>query len=149
MIEIIRSGDVIPYIKFVITPAETAQMPTVPYKWTSINVDIMIDNMETNEVLQEKRITNFFTTLEVESLSSGNVKRLMKAGYNSIPKILRMSKQDFGKVEGFKDKMAEKVHTGIQNKVKNASIVQIMVASNMLGRGLGGKETRSYYEYFP
>ena len=149
VIEIIRSGDVIPYIKSVITPAETAQMPTVPYKWTSTNVDIMIDNMETNEVLQEKRITNFFTTLEVESLSSGNVKRLMKAGYNSIPKILRMSKQDFGKVEGFKDKMAEKVHTGIQNKVKNASIVQIMVASNMLGRGLGEKKLAPIMNTFP
>lgn len=149
VIEIIRSGDVIPYIKSVITPAEKAQMPTVPYKWTTTNIDIMIDNMETNEVLQEKRITNFFTTLEVESLSSGNVKRLMKAGYNSIPKILRMSKQDFSKVEGFKEKMAEKVHSGIQNKVKNASIVQLMVASNTLGRGLGEKKLSPIMNAFP
>lgn len=149
VIEIIRSGDVIPYIKSVITPAEKAQMPTVPYKWTTTNIDIMIDNMETNEVLQEKRITNFFTTLEVESLSSGNVKRLMKAGYNSIPKILRMSKQDFSKVEGFKEKMAEKVHSGIQNKVKNASLVQIMVASNTLGRGLGEKKLTPIMNTFP
>ena len=73
----------------------------------------------------------------------------MKAGYNSIPKILRMSKQDFGKVEGFKEKMAEKVHTGIQNKVKNASIVQIMVASNMLGRGLGEKKLAPIMNTFP
>ena len=33
IIEIIRSGDVIPYIKSVITPAETAKMPNIPYKW--------------------------------------------------------------------------------------------------------------------
>jgi len=149
VIEIIRSGDVIPYIKSVITPAEKAQMPTIPYKWTTTNIDIMINNMETNEVLQEKRITNFFTTLEVESLSSGNVKRLMKAGYNSIPKILHMTKQDFGKVEGFKEKMAEKVHSGIQDKVKNASLVQIMVASNTLGRGLGEKKLTPIMNTFP
>ena len=149
IIEIIRSGDVIPYIKSVIVPAETAQMPNVPYKWTSTNIDIMINNMETNEELQEKRITNFFTTLEVESLSSGNVKRLMKNGYNSIPKILNMSKSDFGKVEGFKEKMAEKVYSSIQNKVKNSSLIQIMVASNMLGRGLGEKKLMPIMNSFP
>ena len=149
IIEIIRSGDVIPYIKSVITPAETAKMPNIPYKWTTTKIDIMIDNMDTSEVLQEKRIVNFFTTLEVENLSSGNVKRIMKAGYDTIPKILRMSKQDFGKVEGFKEKMAEKVHRGIQDKVKNASLVQIMVASNTLGRGLGEKKLTPIMNTFP
>lgn len=149
IIEIIRSGDVIPYIKSVITPAETPKMPNIPYKWNTTNIDIMINNMETNEILQEKRITNFFTTLEVESLSSGNVKRIIKSGYNSIPKILHMTKQDFGKVEGFKEKMAEKVYTSIQDKVKNASIVQIMVASNMLGRGLGEKKLTPIMKNFP
>ena len=149
IIEIIRSGDVIPYIKSVITPAETAKMPNIPYKWTTTNIDIMIDNMDTNEVLQEKRIVNFFTTLEVENLSSGNVKRIMKAGYDTIPKILRMSKQDFGKVEGFKEKMAEKVYTSIQTKINQASLVQIMVASNMLGRGLGEKKLSPIMNTFP
>ena len=139
----------IPYIKSVITPAEIPKMPNVPYKWNTTNIDIMIHNMETNEILQEKRITNFFTTLEVESLSSGNVKRIIKSGYNSIPKILHMTKQDFGRVEGFKEKMAEKVHTSIQDKVKNASIVQIMVASNMLGRGLGEKKLTPIMNNFP
>ena len=149
IIEIIRSGDVIPYIKSVITPAETAKMPNIPYKWTTTNIDIMIDNMDTNEVLQEKRIVNFFTTLEVENLSSGNVKRIMKAGFDTIPKILRMSKQDFGKVEGFKEKMAEKVYTSIQTKINQASLVQIMVASNMLGRGLGEKKLTPIMNTFP
>lgn len=149
IIEIIRSGDVIPYIKSVITPAETAKMPNIPYKWTTTNIDIMIDDMDTNEILQEKRIVNFFTTLEVENLSSGNVKRIMKAGFDTIPKILRMSKQDFGKVEGFKEKMAEKVYTSIQTKIKQASLVQIMVASNMLGRGLGEKKLAPIMNTFP
>jgi|UniRef100_A0A6C0IV88 DNA ligase (NAD+) len=149
IIEIIRSGDVIPYIKSVITPAETPKMPNIPYTWNSTHIDIMIDNFDTNETLIEKRITNFFTTLEVESLSSGNVKRIMKSGYNTIPKILRMTKQDFGKVEGFKEKMAEKVYTSIRDKVNNATLVQIMVASNMLGRGLGERKIAPIMNTFP
>jgi len=109
----------------------------------------MIDNFDTNETLIEKRITNFFTTLEVESLSSGNVKRIMKSGYNTIPKILRMTKQDFEKVEGFKEKMAEKIYTSIRDKVNNATLVQIMVASNMLGRGLGERKLAPIMNTFP
>jgi NAD-dependent DNA ligase len=149
IIEIIRSGDVIPYIKSVITPAETPKMPNIPYTWNSTHIDIMIDNFDTNETLIEKRITNFFTTLEVESLSSGNVKRIMKSGYNTIPKILRMTKQDFEKVEGFKEKMAEKIYTSIRDKVNNATLVQIMVASNMLGRGLGERKLAPIMNTFP
>ena len=149
VIELIRSGDVIPYIKSVIAPAETAKMPNVPYTWNTTHIDIMIDNFDTNETLIEKRITNFFTTLEVESLSSGNVKRIMSSGYNSIPKILRMTKQDFNKVDGFKDKMAEKVYNSIQNKVRNANIVTIAVASNVLGRGLGEKKIAPIMQTFP
>jgi NAD-dependent DNA ligase len=45
--------------------------------------------------------------------------------------------------------MAEKVHTSIQTKVKNASLVQIMVASNMLGRGLGEKKLAPIMNSFP
>ena len=149
IIELIRSGDVIPYIKSVIAPAENAKMPNVPYTWNNTHIDIMIDNFDTNETLLEKRITNFFTTLEVESLSSGNVKRIINAGYNSIPKILRMTKQDFNKVDGFKDKMAEKVYNSIQDKVRNANIAKIAVASNVLGRGLGERKITPIMEAFP
>jgi DNA ligase (NAD+) len=60
-----------------------------------------------------------------------------------------MSKQDFEKIEGFKSKMIEKVYTGIQTKVKEASLLDIMVASNLLGRGLGEKKMKPIMEAHP
>ena len=149
IIEIIRSGDVIPYIKSVTMAADKAKMPDVPYTWTSTNVDIVLENMEDDITVREKNITAFFVSLKVEGLSSGNVKRIMNAGFDGIPKILKMKKTDFAVVEGFKDKMIEKVFNGIQEKVANASLLEIMVASNLLGRGLGERKIRPILEKYP
>ena len=60
-----------------------------------------------------------------------------------------MSKEDFEKIEGFKSKMIEKVYTSIQTKVKEASLLDIMVASNMLGRGLGERKMKPIIEAYP
>jgi NAD-dependent DNA ligase len=149
IIEIIRSGDVIPYIKSVTIAADKAKMPEVPYTWTSTNVDIVLENMGDDITVREKNITAFFVSLKVEGLSSGNVKRIMNAGFDTVPKILKMKKTDFAMAEGFKDKMIEKVFTGIQEKVANASLLEIMVASNLLGRGLGERKIRPILEKYP
>jgi len=149
VIQIIRSGDVIPHIKSVTTPAENPKMPLVPYKWTDTKVDIVIENVMEDRTVIEKNITAFFVGLEVDGLSSGNVKRLMNAGFDSVSKILQMNKNDFEKVEGFKEKMIEKIYNGIKNKVSCASLLDIMVASNMLGRGLGERKIKPILDTYP
>ena len=150
VIEIIRSGDVIPYIKEVTQPAEKGKMPDVPYKWSDKHVDIMLENKDEDVTVKEKNITAFFVELEVDGLSSGNVKRIMKAGFDSIPKILLMTKADYeNKVEGFKGKMAEKIYNGIKEKVASANLLTVMKASNMLGRGLGERKLRPILERYP
>ena len=149
LIQIIRSGDVIPYIKSVSVPASKPKMPTVPYKWTDTRVDIVLENIEDDTIVREKNITVFFTTLEVDGLSSGNVKRIINAGFDSVPKILKMDLTDFAKVEGFKTKMASKVFSSIQDKVSKASLLDIMVASNKLGRGLGERKIRPILDNYP
>ena len=149
IIQIVRSGDVIPHIKSVTTPAEKTKMPDVPYTWTDTHVDIILANKDDDVNVLEKNITSFFTSLEVDGLSQGNVKRIMKAGYNSICKILDMDEKDFLNVEGFKEKMAKKVYESISSKVKDASLIKIMAASNKFGRGIGERKIRPIMEAYP
>jgi NAD-dependent DNA ligase len=73
----------------------------------------------------------------------------MKAGFDTVPKILHMSKEDFETVEGFKKKMVDKLYDGIQEKVGKASLLDIMVASNVLGRGLGERKMKPMMEAEP
>lgn len=149
IITIIRSGDVIPHIKSVTFPATTPKMPTVPYLWSDTHVDIILENVGEDETVQEKMVTAFFVHLEVDGLSNGNVKRLFKEGYNTVPKILRMSIADFERVNGFKAKMSEKLFNCIKEKIKKSTLLNIMVASNKLGRGLGERKIKPILEMYP
>lgn len=150
VIQVIRSGDVIPFIKSVSVPAEITKMPTdVAYTWNETHVDIIVDNLLENEIVREKIITAFFVHLEVDGLSTGNTKRIINAGFDSISKILKMKVEDFEKVEGFKKRMAEKIHSSIQEKIEKASLFDIMVASNKLGRGMGTRKIKLIMDNFP
>jgi len=140
LIELIRSGDVIPHIKSVAEPATEAKMPDVPFQWNDTHVDIMLQNAAEDPTVKEKNITGFFRGIGVEGLSSGNILRLIKAGYDTVPKIIKMNEDDFLTVEGFKGKLANKIYTGIQQKIHDASIVSLMAASNIFGRGFSEKK---------
>jgi NAD-dependent DNA ligase len=148
-IELIRSGDVIPYIRKVVVPAEEPKMPSVPFKWNDTHVDIMLENLESDETVREKNITGFFRGIGVEGLSTGNIKRIMEAGYDSVPKILNMKIADFLQVDGFKEKTATKLYDGIREKVDAAPLTTIMSASNMFGRGFSEKKIELIMESYP
>ena len=148
LIEIIRSGDVIPYIKGVTVPAEEGKMPNVPYQWNDTHIDVLLEDLN-DPTVKEKNITGFFKGLRVDGLSSGNVHRIMVAGFDSIPKIIAMNESDFLKVDGFKQKLAHKIYEGIKDKVKNATLVQLMAHSNLLGRGISEKKIEIIVKELP
>ena len=149
LIELIRSGDVIPYIRKVVVPAEQAKMPAVPYKWNDTHVDIMLEDIGSDETVLEKNITGFFRGIGVEGLSSGNVSRIIKAGYDTVPKIIKMTVDDFLKVDGFKIKTATKLYTGIQEKIQTASLIKLMSGSNTCGRGFSEKKIELILDAYP
>ena len=149
VVKIIRSGDVIPYIMDVVEPATIVKMPDEKYVWNDTHIDIMLENKSDNEIVINKVLTGFFTILGVKSVSTGNIQKIMNAGYTTIPAILKMTKDDFEKIDGFGKKLAEKVHSGIQEKVKEAPIVKIMSASNIFGHGMAGKKLEIVIDAYP
>jgi NAD-dependent DNA ligase len=149
VIELIRSGDVIPHIRKVTVPAEKAKMPSVPFKWNDSHVDVLLEDLGADETVKEKNITGFFRGIGVEGLSSGNVSRIIQTGFDSVPKILKMSVNDFLEVDGFKEKTATKLYNGIREKIDAASLVKIMSASNMFGRGFSEIRLELIMESYP
>ena len=143
LVRLTRSGDVIPHIIAVVQPAEQPLMPSVPYEWNSTHVDIMLINKAEDATVKEKNITLFFSSLDVEGLGAGNVKKIIAAGFDTVPKILKMSEADFLKVQGFKQKMATKVKDSIRDKVQRATLAELMHATNLFGRGFGTKKFQS------
>jgi len=149
VIQLVRSGDVIPHIKSVTTPAEAPKMPDQPYTWTKNHVDIVLENVEEDVTVRRKNITEFFTKLEVDGLSGKTVEKIMDAGFDTIPRILHMTKADFAKVKGFQETMVNKIHDGIKAQVAKATLLDIMAASNLFGRGIGERKIRPILEAEP
>ena len=149
VVELIRSGDVIPHIRKVTVSADQAKMPTVPYKWNDTHVDIMLENIDSDETVREKNISGFFKGIEVDGLGAGNVARIIQSGFDTVPKIIKMTMDDFLHVEGFKKTMATKIYNGIREKLDATPIVSIMSASNIFGRGFSDKRLELIMEAQP
>lgn len=149
VVRLVRSGDVIPHIQEVIVQSSHPKMPSVPYIWTDTHVDIMLENATTNQNVQEKAITSFFRKLEVEGLGAGNITRIMSAGFTTLPQILHMSIDDFLTVEGFKNRLATKIHNNIQQALHAVSLPVLMAATNIFGRGMGERRIAPILEQYP
>ena len=152
LVKLIRSGDVIPYIAEVLVPAQAPLMPNsteYEYIWNSTNIDIILVNNKTDPRVIEKTIIKFFKDLEVEGLGDKNVKKIIASGANTIEKIINASVEDLMKVEGFKQKMASKIHDSIKTQVKKATLAQLASASNIFGQGFAEKTINTILEAIP
>lgn len=149
VIQFVRSGDVIPYIKSVSIPATITKMPTVPYVWTESGVDIILEDLSKDPTVQIKTMVSFFKHLKVDGLQEGNVTKIHSAGFTTIPKVISMTYEDFLRVEGFKEKTATKLFEGIRDKIYSASALDLAIASGRFGRGLGEKKLGLIVEAFP
>ena len=150
---IIRSGDVIPYIQEILSSSETGepQMPTMEYVWSKTGVDIMItnENKKDNEELKFKNFENFFKKIDIVGLGPGNMKKMFDTGFNTAKKVFDASVADLLTVDGFKDKLAIKIHEALHERLKELDCLTIMDASNVMGRGLGSKKLDLILKEFP
>ena len=106
VIEIIRSGDVIPKIESVVEKAKTIDLPDGDWEWNKTGVDIICRDLDCDAV-KIKNIHYFFATLETKGLGEKIVEKLFNADINTIEKILKATATAFESDEGFKQKSAE------------------------------------------
>jgi DNA ligase (NAD+) len=62
---------------------------------------------------------------------------------------LSMSRETFMKIDGFKQKLSDKIYDGIQDKFNHASLPVLMEATNIFGRGFGKKKFQMILHAIP
>ena len=149
IVQLVRSGDVIPKIEKIIVPADEPKLPDVPWKWNDTKVDALLINYEASDVVRDKNIVAFFKVLNVLGFGEGNVARVVSAGFISIPQILRMEITDFLDIPGFKEKMAIKIYTSIKDRIEIVSLPTLMKATNIFGRGMGETRISAILKAYP
>jgi len=148
VVEIIRSGDVIPKVHNVITPVEI-KPPPQQYNVELKGVDYVLTNPNDDMTVRLKMIHAFFVNIGVVGLGRGNVQRIMNAGFTSVQDILNMTIDDFLTVEGFKEKTANKIRNSIQSCIIKSTLPELLVATNILGRGMGLSRVTAILEKYP
>ena len=149
-IEIIRSGDVIPYIKEVKSASPTGpQMPTQAWHWNETHVDAVLDNLGDSPDVQKRILLYFANTLEIGFCGEGNIQKLYDAGIKTIKEMVYVTKEQLVKSGQFAAKSAEKLETEIKVAMQKATLTQWAVGSGIFGRGIGTKRTQQALELLP
>ena len=148
-IEIIRSGDVIPYINRVIKSAKKPYLPDIKWHWNKTKVDIQIDNLTSNKNLLIKNIYHFFSILNTKGLGEKVITKIYNAGFNTVEKILNISKDELLTIETIKDKSANNILISINIAKENILLEKLMVASNKFGHGLGIEKIKLVTQKYP
>ena len=152
-IVIIRSGDVIPHILRVLAPAVSGT-PSLPknadeWEWNESHVDIMVKGENKTQEQKVKELEHFAKTLDIKFVAKGIIAKLVEAGYDTIPKFLKITKDDLLKIEGFKKVSAQKIATSIKHTYDTATCVDMMAASNIFGRGFGTRKLAAIIKELP
>lgn len=139
VIQLTRSGDVIPFIQRVVEPA----VPMMPqefdwdWEWTTndagVEVDAVLKNPEQFETVVIKRMVDFFDKIDAPMLKEGNIQKLYDAEYRTIASIILAPRMAFTEVLG---KNGNKVFDGLKEKLNNIPLYKIMGAYST-ERGIG------------
>ena len=149
MITIIRSGSIIPKILAVTKTAQPALPQDHAYYWDANGVNIILDNIATNSDVIIKRMHKFVRDIGVAHLSMGLVTRLVESGYDTIFKIIQIRVDDMLEISGFKTRLATKIHDNMQASLQQLDLVHLMVASNIMGRGMGASRVQTVLQQYP
>ena len=146
IVSVTRSNDVIPYIVKVQKPG-IIEFPE-KFVWNSTGVDITsVDN--DNSTATIKIISSFFSELGVKHVSDATISKMFESGYDTLLKILHASPEDFAKIDGFGDKLAERTVTNIQASLKKSSLNDAISASSCFGFGFGKKKIQKLLVNLP
>ena len=146
IIQITRSGDVIPFIQKVLTPADTWQRPSDLFGelyWTEGNVDLVMAQAD-HPSIKIEIINSFFEGIDAPHIRSGNVVKLFDAGYHSPASIIRAMKTELQYVLG--ESAGDKIWEGIQTKLNDIPLGVLAGSSELMGRGIGKRKMTKLIE---
>jgi DNA ligase (NAD+) len=150
-IMITRSGDVIPKIISVISPAPGG--PSYPdpnfygqYGWNEGQVEFVL--LEDNDKVIASKIKHFLTTLDVKNVGPKRIDAIVGTGIKDIKSLVEMTPQQFATVPGFGTGLSTNVYTDLHDKITNANLATVMDASGLFPN-VGERRFEKILETYP
>jgi len=152
VLQIIKSGDVIPYIYKILTPSGEPQMPpaSLAWHWNDTRVDAVLDNPGDSADVRLAKLVAFFKTMQVDGVGEGVLAKLVAGGYEELQAILALTPDRIAQVEGFQLKSATNIYSAIHKMLdKPQPLERVMTASGVFQIGLGEKKFKMILEAIP
>lgn len=150
IIEVIRSGDVIP--DFVRTVKRVKpQLPDEAFVWKGANVyaDKSAAPTEHDNRQRGLAIQHFFASIGVEKFKLATIEKFMDAGYDTVRKIIQAPASKFVAVPGCSPKVLQAVMDQMDAALDGIDLPVLMGASGMFGAGFGERNCRAITEVYP
>lgn len=149
VIEVTRSGDVIP--KFMRTLRPSAKDPLPPgfgtkYNWNDTGVDLVSIKKGDSGTVQE--LLTFVLRMDVDKVKETSIEKLVVYGIDSIPKLLEADVDDMLDA-GLGHAMAVHLHDRLRKNFKQAELPALMAGSNEFPRGFGERRLSAILEEVP
>ena len=134
VVEVIRSGDVIPKIVSVIKKAKCVSYPEVDaFGWNSTCTDFVVYGSDTNS----SELLYLSKTLGIKYINTSLIEKLFNIGIDNPEKFISITKQQLLSLPNVKEKSASKILESINTSLKEVKYLNLMVATNVFGRNLG------------
>lgn len=146
IVNITRSGDVIPFIVEVVKKG-VVSFPSIEYKWNDTNVDIITTETTNNSKI--KTIHYFFSAIGAKNIGIKIIEKLYNNGYTNIFKILKITENELTKLDGFQEKLANNIYNTIQTSISKLDIITFIYSYGCFGEGFGKKKIQKLFEYYP
>lgn len=147
-IKITRSGDVIPFILAVDTPAVVGQLPDDPDAvWNETHVDMVVADANSNPAAKFQRLNDFFSSIDVPHLGEGNLKEMFDMGFETPESIIVLSQEDISNLVGSRV-IGKKIFASMRNRLTNIPLYELMGSHPAFGRGVGVRKMKKLYEAF-
>ena len=124
VVQITRSGDVIPHIQKVVK-STIAEFPDYDYTWNETGVDIVSVNKDTKEQWV-KKISYMFSILDIKGLKEGVLSKLYEGGIDTDEKLFTLTSKRVKKIQGFENKAGDNVIEGIKTMRSTMTLQKLM-----------------------
>lgn len=154
-ITITRAGDVIPFIKNVVTPAQNPSMPDASvvgaYHWSEPNgagkrIDLILDDVSSSSDVALQKLIHFFGSIELEFISKQGLAKLASAGYVTPESIITANLGDIQSIVG--NANGQKGMASMKEKLSNVKPWFLAGAHPAMGRGVGMRKLKKVFDVY-
>ena len=154
IVQVTRSGDVIPTITHIVKESDTIGLPSVSNKqwaWDEQKVNIYLINPNKNREVSIKRLEYFLTCLHTKGIKKGIISKLAQHSILTPRDFLELTRQklDTLEIKGIGTKMMDLIHNEIKRIKTGTHLVDIMTASLCFGHGFSQKKIKKVVETIP